>query len=204
MLFSYLLFFAHLQAILFPFYLGYKSINKFKYFKNPKLFTWGFSFLGLASFFEMIDHTKTEWIYVNHSSIFNSLFYSFLGLGLTFLSISTIRNKSIILINYIICFLGIISYWLFGKTIALIFQILISFILIINWQRKFKDWLFIGYPIFGIFFTTFFGIKLSTTANQIWHIFIGPSGTISVFIFYLVLIRFNKKLSKINDKKFFK
>jgi hypothetical protein len=61
----------------------------------------------------------------------------------------------------------------------------------------FKDWIFIAYPIFGIAFTTFFGTNLSITGNQIWHIFIGPSGTISVITFYLVLKRSKNKLSKI-------
>ena len=95
--------------------------------------------------------------------------------------------------NIFICILSIISYWLFGKSITLIFQVMISLLLIINWQNKFKDWIIIIYPIFGIFFTTIFGITLSLTANQIWHIFIGPSGTISVFSFYLILIRSNEK-----------
>ena len=60
---------------------------------------------------------------------------------------------------------------------------MISVYLIINWQRIFKDWLFILYPIFGIFFTTFFGTNLSISGNQFWHILIGPSGTISVLTF---------------------
>ena len=93
-------------------------------------------------------------------------------------------------------FLAIISYWLIGKPIALGFQVLVSIILIINWQKKFKNWLFIAYPIFGIFLTTFFGIKLSLTDNQFWHIFIGPSGSISVLTFYIVLCSSRNKLKK--------
>ena len=156
----------------------------------------GFFSLGIASLFEMFDHTQTEWIYINHSSIFNWLFYSFLSLGLTFLSISVIKNKNQNYINLIICFLAIISYWLVGKPIALGFQVLVSIILIINWQKKFKNWIFIAYPIFGIFLTTFFGIKLSLTDNQFWHIFIGPSGSISVLTFYVVLCSSRNKLKR--------
>jgi hypothetical protein len=84
---------------------------------------------------------------------------------------------------------------LFDKNIALLFQVIISFFLIIYWQRVFKDWLFILYPIFGIFFTTFFGTKLSNSGDQFWHILIGPSGTISVLTFYLVLKRSDKKIT---------
>ena len=196
-MFFLILFFAHLQAVIVPIIFGIKSINKFKHIKNNNLIPFGFIFLGLASMFEMIDHTKTDWIYVANSSFFNWLFYSFLALGLTGLSISVIRNKSIIATNIFLCFGSIFSYLLLNKTLSLSFQVLISIFLIINWQRIFKDWLFIAYPIFGIILTTFFGSNLSITGNQIWHIFIGPSGTISVIIFYLVLKRSNKNNFKI-------
>ena len=195
-MFFFLLFFAHLQAVLVPIVFGFKSINKFKNLENYFLIPFGFIFLGLASMFEMIDHTKTDWVYIDHSSLFNWFFYSFLALGLTSLTISVIKNKFLIGTNIFLCFGSIFSYLLIDKTISLSFQVMISIFLIINWQRIFKDWLFIAYPIFGIFFTTFFGTNLSITGNQIWHLFIGPSGTISVLTFYLVLKRSKKKFPK--------
>jgi len=194
-LFFSILLFAHFQAAVIPIILGIKSFNKFKQINKNKLITFGFISLGLASIFEMIDHTQTSWIYVDHSSLFNWLFYSFLSLGLTCLSISVLKNKFIQTINFCIAFCSIISYFLFDKTIALLFQVIISIFLIINWQRTFKDWLFILYPIFGIFFTTFFGTNLSSSGDQFWHILIGPSGTISVLTFYLVLKRSDKKFT---------
>ena len=194
MFFSILLL-AHIQAAIIPIFLGIKSINKFKQISKYKFIPFGFIFLGLASISEMMDHTQTYWIYVDHSSLFNWLFYSFLSLGLTCLSISVIKNKFIQTTNLCISLCSIISYFLFDKTIALLFQVIISIFLIINWQRTFKDWLFILYPIFGIVFTTFFGINLSISGNQFWHILIGPSGTISVLSFYLVLKRSVKKFT---------
>ena len=194
MFFSILLL-AHFQAAVIPIILGIKSFNKFKHIPNNELIPFGFIFLGLASISEMIDHTQTSWIYVDHSSLFNWLFYSFLSLGLSCLSISVIKNKFIQKTNFCISLCSIISYFLFDKTIALIFQVIISFFLIINWQRTFKDWIFILYPIFGIFFTTFFGTNLSNSGDQFWHILIGPSGTISVLTFYLVLERSNRTVT---------
>ena len=194
MFFSILLL-AHIQAAGIPIILGIKSINKFKHLSKQRFIPFGFIFVGLASISEMIDHTQTSWIYIDHSSLFNWLFYSFLSLGLTCLSIAVIKNKLIQKINFCISLCSIISYFLFDKTIALLFQIIISIFLIINWQRIFKDWLFILYPIFGIFFTTFFGTKLSISGDQFWHVFIGPSGTISVLTFYLVLKRSDKKFT---------
>ena len=194
MFFSILLF-AHLQAAIIPILLGIRSTNKFKHLSQNKFIPFGFIFLGIASISEMVDHTHTSWIYVNHSSLFNWLFYSFLSLGLTCLSISIIKNKFIQKTNIFISLCSIISYFLIGKSITLLFQVIISIFLIINWQRFFKDWLFILYPIFGIFLTTFFGTRLSISGDQFWHVLIGPSGTISVLTFYLVLKRSEKKFT---------
>jgi hypothetical protein len=194
-LFFSILLLAHFQAAIIPILLGIRSINKYQHIRNRNFIPLGFIFLGLASISEMLDHTQTSWIYVDHSSLFNWLFYSFLSLGLTCLSISVIKNKFIQSTNFCMSLCSIFSYFLFDKTIALLFQVIISIFLIINWQRVFKDWLFILYPIFGIFFTTFFGGRLSITGDQFWHIFIGPSGTISVLTFYLVLKRSDKKFT---------
>ena len=192
-LFFLILFLAHFQAVVIPIFLGIKSINRFKNVKNYSLIPFGFTFLGLASMFEMIDHTQTDWIYISYSSFYNWLFYSFLSLGLTFLSISVLQNKVTIGINLFISFSSIVSYLLIDKKVALLLQIIISIFLIINWQKFFNDWLLILYPIFGIVFTTFFGTKLLISNNQIWHIFIGPSGAVSVITFYFVLMRYKNK-----------
>ena len=197
-MFFFFLLLAHIQAVAVPIFFGIKSINKFREVKSKLIVPFGFIFFGLASLFEMIDHSKTSWIYTDHSSLFNWLCYTFLSLGLTFLTISAIENSIVVKLNLFICLCSIFSYLLFDKTIALFFQVIISTSLIINWQRKFKDWLLIAYPIFGIIFTTFFGIKLSSTGNQLWHIFIGPSGSISLSIFYLILKRSNEKFFKIS------
>ena len=143
--------------------------------------------------FEMIDHTTTDWIYVDHSSIFNWLFYSFLSLGLSLFTISVSKKQSNIMINISLIIAATFSYWFLGKSITILFQVFISILLIINWWIRFKDWVFLIYPIMGVLFTTIFGIALSSSGEQVWHIFIGPSGTISVLAFYLVLKRSRKK-----------
>ena len=108
MFFSILLF-AHFQAAIIPILLGIRSINKFKHITKNELIPFGFIFLGLASISEMIDHTQTSWIYVDHSSLFNWLFYSFLSLGLTCLSISVIKNKFIQSTNFCMSLCSIFS-----------------------------------------------------------------------------------------------
>ena len=194
-MFFLILLLAHFQAAVIPIILGFKSFNKFKHINRNKIIPLGFIFLGLASIAEMIDHSHTSWIYVDHTSIFNWLFYSFLTLGLTCLSISVIKNKFIQTTNLCTAFCAITSYLLFDKTISLFFQVTISIFLIISWQRAFKDWLLILYPLFGIIFTTFFGTNLLNTGDQFWHILIGPSGTTSVLTFYLILKRWDNKVN---------
>ena len=143
--------------------------------------------------FEMFDHTTTDWVYVDHSSINNWLFYSFLSIGLSLFTISVSKKKSIIVINIFLIIFAIISYWVLGKSTTIFIQALISILLISQWWSRFRDWVLFIYPITGVIFTTSFGILLSNSGEQIWHIFIGPSGTVSVLAFYSVLKRSIKK-----------
>ena len=193
MTFRALLFLAHLQAVLIPIFLGIKSRRKFKQITFPFLTPYAFISLGFASMFEMIDHTTTNWIYVDHSSIFNWLFYSFLSMGLSLFTISVAKNKLIITTSTLLIIASIVSYWFLGKSTTLLFQGFISILLISQWWSRFNDWFLFLYPINGVLFTTFFGILLSNSGEQLWHVFIGPSGTISVLAFYSVLKRSRRK-----------
>ena len=187
------MFLAHLQAFLIPIFIGIKSIKRFKQIRFPSLIPFAFISLGFASMFEMLDHTNTDWIYVDHSSIYNWLFYSFLSIGLSFFIISVAKNNPIIICNILLIIAAIFSYWFMGKPTTLFIQVLISFLLISQWWRRFKDWVLFIYPISGVILTTYFGILLSISGEQIWHIFIGPSGTLSILAFYAVLMRSRKK-----------
>ena len=97
------------------------------------------------------------------------------------------KNKLIIATSTLLIVAAIFSYWFLGKSTTVLFQVLISILLISEWWRRFNDWVFVIYPITGVLVTTYFGIVLSSSGEQIWHIFIGPSGTVSVLAFYSVL-----------------
>jgi len=150
-LFFSILLIAHFQAAIIPILLGIRSIKKFKHIHKNELIPVGFIFLGLASISEMIDHTQTFWIYVDHSSLFNWLFYSFLSLGLTCLSISVVKSEFIQITNFSISLFSIISYFLFDKSIALLFQVIISIFLIIN-GKEFLKIGFLSYTQYLVFF----------------------------------------------------
>ncbi len=193
MTFSSLLIIAHIQAFIIPVIIAIESIKRFNQIRFPLLPPFAFISLGLASMFEMFDHTTTYWVYVDHSSINNWLFYSFLSIGLSLFTISVSKKKSIIVINIFLIIFAIISYWVLGKSTTIFIQALISILLISQWWSRFRDWVLFIYPITGVIFTTSFGILLSNSGEQIWHIFIGPSGTVSVLAFYSVLKRSIKK-----------
>ena len=96
---------------------------------------------------------------------------------------------------------AILSYWFLGKSTTIILQVFISILLVSQWWIRFNDWVLFIYPITGILFTTYFGILLSISGEQIWHVFIGPSGTISVLSFYSVLERSRRKEIFLNKRK---
>ena len=116
------MFLAHLQAALIPIFLGIKSSNRFKQIKFPFLTPYAFISLGFASMFEMVDHTTTNWMYVDHLSIFNWLFYSFLSIGLSLFTVSVAKNKLMIATNIFLIIAAIFSYWFLGKSTTLFFK----------------------------------------------------------------------------------
>ena len=166
MTFRSLLLLAHLQAFLIPIIIGIKSRNKFKQIRFPLLTPFAFISLGLASMFEMFDHTTTDWIYVDHSSIYNWLFYSFLSIGLSFFTISVAKNKSIITSNILLIIAAVFSYWFLGKSTTILIQVLISILLISQWWSRFKDWVFLIYPITGVIFTIFSEFYFQVQVNK--------------------------------------
>jgi hypothetical protein len=61
------------------------------------------------------------------------------------------------------------------------------------WWRTFHDrrlWL---YPLFTVGLTTTFGALLNSSGDQIWHLFIGPAGSLSLLVLWAVLRRAEQK-----------
>ena len=69
---------VHLQAVLVPLWVALRC--------RGRLLRAGFSCFALASLAEMVDHTTTDWIYVNRISLFNGVFYGALAAGLALLT----------------------------------------------------------------------------------------------------------------------
>ena len=77
---------VHLQAVLVPLWVAMHCRGW--WLKS------GFVCFSLASLAEMVDHTTTDWVYVNHNSFFNGVFYRALTTGLALLTAAVSRSRS--------------------------------------------------------------------------------------------------------------
>ena len=152
-----------------------------------------FAAFGLAALAETLDHTTTRWLYVNHTSPWNALFFSALAAGIALLSaaLSASRRLRALLIALVLA--GAAGYAAFGKGAAIASQTLLLLVMLRLWWRRFGDrrlWL---YPLFTVGLTTLFGALLNASGDQIWHLFIGPAGSLSLLVLWAVLRRAEQK-----------
>ena len=82
----------------------------------------------MAAFAEMLDHTETNWIYINRLSGWNGLFYAGLAGGLASLTASVTANKTLRVLLYALVIAGIAAYPLLGKGITISLQSIITII----------------------------------------------------------------------------
>ena len=149
----------------------------------------GFACFSVAAFAEMLDHTETSWIYINRISIWNGLFYAGLAGGLASLTAAVTENKKLRILLYVIMIADIAAYSSLGKGVTISLQSIITVIFLAQWWKRFQDPLLWVYPICGVVLTTVFGGMLSASGDQIWHVFIGPAGSISLITIWILLNR---------------
>ena len=198
-LFFALLLLAHIQAVLIPAWIAHR-IN----IRQPKrrivlpdggisLLRFGFTCFSIAALAEMLDHTETSWIYINRISGWNGLFYAGLSGGLASLTAAVTKNKTLRILLYLIVIAGITAYSSLGKGVTISLQSIITVIFLAQWWKRFHDPLLWVYPICGVVLTTVFGGMLSASGDQIWHVFIGPAGSISLMTIWILLNRAKSK-----------
>ena len=200
-MFFVVLLLAHVQAILIPAWIAHRinirhsELGDILAEGGISILRFGFICFGIAAFAEMLDHTETSWIYINRISGWNGLFYAGLAGGLASLTAAVTENKKLRILIYVIVVISISAYLAFGKGVTISLQSIITALFLAQWWKRFHDPLLLVYPICGVVLTTFFGGMLSTSGNQIWHIFIGPSGSISLITIWMIL---NRSKSKTN------
>ena len=137
---------VHLQAVLVPLWVAMRCRGW--WLKS------GFVCFSLASLAEMVDHTTTDWVYVNHNSFFNGVFYGALATGLALLTAAVSRSRSWRLTLLLITMAALVAYPLAGKLIAIGLQSLLLVLMLCQWWRRFADprlWL---YVLFGVVLIT--------------------------------------------------
>ena len=200
-MFFVVLLLAHIQAVIIPAWIasrvGARNSRLRDVLPNGGIsfLLLGFTCFSIAAFAEMLDHTETSWVYINRLSGWNGLFYAGLAGGLASLAASVTANKSLRVLLYIIVAAGIIAYPLLGKGVTISLQSIITIIFLAQWWKRFRDPLLWVYPICGVVLTTVFGGMLSASGDQIWHVFIGPAGSISLITLWILLNRAKSKQS---------
>ncbi|GCE65748.1 hypothetical protein OMCYN_01694 [cyanobiont of Ornithocercus magnificus] len=177
----FLLLAVHLQAVLVALVIASRC-------KLPILSA-GFICFALASLFEIIDHTQTDWIYVNRISLSNGLFYGALAAGLALLtaavSVSRLWRATLLLLTL----MTELAYALAGKGVTIALQSVLLVLFLRQWWYHFRDPYLWWYSLFGICLVTAFGTLLSISGDQFWHLFIGPCGSVSLLLLLWVLQR---------------
>ena len=198
-MFFIVLLLAHVQAVLVPAWIASRLIIRKSSLRNAlpdggiSLLLLGFTCFSIAAFAEMLDHTETSWIYINRLSGWNGLFYAGLAGGLASLAASVTTNKTFRALLLVLVISVIVIYPLLGKGVTISLQSIITIIFLAQWWKRFHDPLLWIYPICGVVLTTIFGGMLSTSGDQIWHVFIGPAGSISLITIWILLNRAERK-----------
>ena len=174
---------AHLQAVLIPLLIAIRC--------RGWLLKSGFACFSLASLAEMVDHTSTDWIYVNQSSFFNGVFYGALATGLALITAAMSSSRSWRLPLLLVTFAALAAYPLAGKSVAIALQSVLLVLMLRQWWRCFADPRLLLYVLFGVVLTTGLGALLVGSGDQIWHVFIGPCGSLSVISLDWVMRRAN-------------
>lgn len=148
-----------------------------------------FASFGLAALSETLDHTTTRWLYVNHTSPWNALFFLCLATGIALLTGALASNPRLHAVLVILVMAGAFGYMAIGKGASIGVQVLLLVLMLRCWWRTFHDrglWL---YPLFTVGLTTLFGVLLSVSGDQVWHLFIGPAGSLSLLVLWRILRR---------------
>ena len=149
----------------------------------------GFGCFSLAALAETLDHTSTRWLYVNQTSTLNGLFFTGLAAGITLLAAALSRSARWRAALLALLPLSAAGYALAGKGPAIATQTLALAAMLHLWWRAFHDWRLWLYPLFTVGLTTTFGALLNASGDQIWHLFIGPAGSISLLLLWSILRR---------------
>ena len=208
MIFFIALLLAHLQAVLIPAYIAYRITSRRSKLRlvlpdgGVSLLRFGFICFSVAALSETVDHFGTDWIYVNHLSGWNGLFYAALAAGLASMTSAVTEKKQFRILFYLMVVAGIFAYWSLGKGVTILIQSILTVVFLVQWWKRFRDPLLWIYPLCGVVLTAIFGAMLTSSGDQLWHLFIGPAGSIGLIVLWVILNRAVVKKSSMMSPAF--
>ena len=208
MIFFIALLLAHLQAVLIPGCIAYRITSrrsKFRFILSDggvSLLRFGFICFSVAALSEMVDHSGTDWIYVNHLSGWNGLFYAALAAGLASMTSAVTEKKQFRILFCLMVVVGAFAYLLLGKGVTISIQSILTIVFLVQWWKRFRDPLLWIYPLCGVVLTAIFGAMLMSSGDQLWHLFIGPAGSIGLIVLWVILNRAVVKKSSMMSPAF--
>ena len=208
MIFFIALLLAHLQAVLIPAWIAYRITSRRSKFRlvlpdgGVSLLRFGFICFSVAALSETVDHSGTDWIYVNHLSGWNGLFYAALAAGLASMTSAVTEKKKFRILFYLMVVVGAFAYLLLGKGVTISIQSILTIVFLVQWWKRFRDPLLWIYPLCGVVLTAIFGAMLTSSGDQLWHLFIGPAGSIGLIVLLMILNRAVVKRSSMMSPAF--
>lgn len=160
-----------------------------------------FGCYGLAALAESLDHTRTDWVYVNQLSLWNGVFFAALASGLALLAAAVRGGRRLHGLLLALVVASCLGYASVGKAGPIAAQVLLLAVMLQLWWRCFRDWRLWLYPLFTVGLTTLFGALLNSSGDQIWHLFIGPSGSLSLLLLWLILRRAELRMEADREDK---
>ena len=135
----------------------------------------GFACAAIGASYEIAEHIGDNWIYVNHISELNRLFYTFISASICLIALG-LKRSTLTDILLIACWVAVpILYGVGGGKDLMQWPQRINLIIFIyHWYIVMRDWRVFLYPILSTGLALGLGIALIVTGNQIFHVFIGP------------------------------
>ena len=208
MIFFIALLLAHLQAVLIPACIAYRITSRKSKFRfvlpdgGVSLLRFGFICFSVAALSETVDHSGTDWIYVNRLSGWNGLFYAALAAGLASMTSAVTEKKQFRILFYLMVVVGAFAYLLLGKGVTISVQSILTIVFLVQWWKRFRDPLLWIYPLCGVVLTAIFGAMLTSSGDQLWHLFVGPAGSIGLVVLWIILNRAVVKKSLMTSPPF--
>ena len=151
--------------------------------RSLPLIYFGFACFAISASYEIAEHIGDEWLYESQISPLNRLFYTFITAGICLIALG-LRKSRVLDILLIASLIAVpLTYGVNqSKNLMQLISVIPVLIFVYNWYVVMRDWRVFLYLLFSNVLAWGFGIALIVTAQQIFHIFVGPASAVGLLI----------------------